>query len=228
MRARKRVCALKRRTQREKTPIADRRAAVSPSAHGKKFYQLKTFCVKQYYKEVITLSANLEAKKQVVEEIKQKIQNSKSVVFVDYKGLTVAEVSELRNKFRAAGVEYKVYKNTLVRKAMNELGVTAFDNDLNGPTATAFSPDETAAAKIFAEAVKAMPEKIIPKSAYVDNAYVDANGIKALASMPSKEELIAKMLGSMQAPIANFAGVLSAMLRGVVVALNAIAEKKGA
>ena len=88
-----------------------------------------------------------------------------------------------------------------------------------------------------------MPEKIIPKSAYVDNAYVDANGIKALASMPSKEELIAKMLGSMQpskeeliakmlgsmqAPISNFAGVLSAMLRGVVIALNAIAEKKGA
>ena len=174
------------------------------------------------------MSANLEAKKQVVEEIKQKIQNSKSVVFVDYKGLTVAEVSELRNKFRAAGVEYKVYKNTLVRKAMNELGVTAFDNDLNGPTATALSPDEAAAAKIFAEAVKAMPEKIIPKSAYVDNAYVDAKGIKALASMPSKEELIAKMLGSMQAPISNFAGVLSAMLRGVVIALNAIAEKKGA
>lgn len=172
------------------------------------------------------MSANLEAKKQVVEEIKAKIQNSKSVIFVDYKGLTVAEVSELRNKFRAVGVEYKVYKNTLVRKAMNELGVTAFDNDLNGPTATAFSPDETAAAKIFADAVKTMPEKIIPKSAYVDGAYVDVNGIKALATMPSKEELIAKMLGSMQAPIANFAGVLSAMLRGVVVALNAIAEKK--
>ena len=174
------------------------------------------------------MSANLEAKKQVVEEIKTKIQNSKSVIFVDYKGLTVAEVSQLRNKFREAGVEYKVYKNTLVRKALNDLGVTAFDNDLNGPTATAFSPDETAAAKIFTDAVKAMPEKIIPKSAYVDGAYVDANGIKILASMPSKEELIAKMLGSMQAPIANFAGVLSAMLRGVVIALNAIAEKKGA
>ena len=73
------------------------------------------------------MSANFEAKKQVVEEIKQKIQSSKSVVFVDYKGLTVAEVSELRNKFRAVGVEYKVYKNTLLRKAFNELGVTAFD-----------------------------------------------------------------------------------------------------
>ena len=174
------------------------------------------------------MAANLEAKKQVVEEIAEKIKNAKSVVFVDYKGLTVAEVSDLRNKFRAAGVEYKVYKNTLLRKAFNDLGVTAFDGDLNGPTAVAFSPDETAAAKIFADAVKAMPEKIVPKSAYVDGAYVDAKGIAMLATMPSKEELIAKMLGSMQAPIANFAGVLSAMLRGVVVALNAIAEKKGA
>ena len=110
------------------------------------------------------MSANLEAKKQVVEEIKQKIQNSKSVVFVDYKGLTVAEVSALRNKFREAGVEYKVYKNTLVRKAFNELGVDAFDADLNGPTATAFSPDETSAAKIFAQAVKDLPEKIVPRA----------------------------------------------------------------
>ena len=174
------------------------------------------------------MSANLEAKKQVVEEIKLKIEASKSVVFVDVNGLTVAEVSALRNKFREVGAEYKVYKNTLLRKAFNEIGVTAFDSDLNGPTAVAFSPDETAAAKVFAEAVKTLPDKIKTKSAYVDNAYVDAKGVAALATMPSREELIAKMLGSMQAPIANFAGVLSAMLRGVVVALNAIAEKKGA
>ena len=174
------------------------------------------------------MSANLEAKKQVVEEIKEKIQNSKSVIFVDYKGLTVAEVSALRNKFREAGAEYKVYKNTLVRKALNEMGVSAFDADLNGPTAMAFGPDETGAAKIFAQAVKELPEKIKLKSAYVDNAYIDEQGVKALAEMPSREEPIAKVPGSMQEPIANIAGVLSAMLRGVVVALNAIAEKKGA
>ena len=172
--------------------------------------------------------AKVELKQPIVEEIANNIKDAQAVVLVDYSGLTVEQDTILRKELRESGVQYKVYKNTLVRKAMNELGVTAFDNDLNGPTATAFSPDETAAAKIFAEAVKAMPEKIIPKSAYVDNAYVDAKGIKALASMPSKEELIAKMLGSMQAPISNFAGVLSAMLRGVVIALNAIAEKKGA
>ena len=172
------------------------------------------------------MSANLEAKKQVVEEIKEKIQKSKSVVFVDYKGLTVAEVSALRNKFREAGAEYKVYKNTLVRKAFNELGVTAFDADLNGPTATAFGPDETGTAKIFAQAVKDMPEKIVLKSAYVDNAYIDVKGVKALAEMPSREELIAKMLGSMQAPLSNFAGVLGNLVSGIVRVLARVAESK--
>lgn len=172
------------------------------------------------------MSANLELKKQVVEEITEKINNSKSVVLVNYKGLTVAEVTELRNAFRKANVEYKVLKNTLVRKAFNEMGINSFDEDLNGPTAVAFGSDETGAAKIIAEANKKYGDKISAKSAFVDGAYVDVNGVKALAAMPTKEELIAKMLGSMQSPITKFAGVLSATLRGVVIALNAIAEKK--
>ena len=175
------------------------------------------------------MSANLEAKKQIVEEIKGKIEASKSVVFADYNKLTVLEATALRNKFRAANCEYKVYKNTLVRKAFNELGVTDFDKDLNGTTATVFCPDETSGASVFAKAVKETPalaDKIVPKSAYVGGAYVDAEGVKKLAAIPSREVLLAKMVGCLQAPIANFAGVLSAMLRGVVVALNAIAEKK--
>ena len=87
------------------------------------------------------MSANFEAKKVVVEEITNKIKASKSVVLVDYKNLTVAEVSELRNKCRQAKCEYKVYKNTLVRKAFNDLGHNDFDADLNGPTAVAFGLD---------------------------------------------------------------------------------------
>ena len=177
------------------------------------------------------MSANFEAKKAVVEEIKEKINASKSVVLVQYDRLTVAEVTDLRNRFRNASSEYKVYKNTLVRKAFDELGVNDFDNDLNGATAFVFCPDETSGCSILAKAVKdapALEAKIVPKSAYVNGAYVDKAGIKKLASIPSREVLIAKMLGSMQAPISNFAGVLSAMLRGVVIALNAIAEKKGA
>jgi len=172
------------------------------------------------------LSANFEAKKLVVEEITSKIQASKSVVFVDYNKLTVAEVSELRNKCREAGCEYKVYKNTLVRKAFNELGFNQFDEALNGPTAIAFSADEVTAAKLMTKAAKDYEGKIVLKCAFSDNAYVDKKGVEALATMPSREELVAKMLGSMQAPLSNFAGVLTNLMSGIVRVLNGIAESK--
>lgn len=172
------------------------------------------------------MSANFEAKKLVVEDIKNKIENAKSIVFVKFAGLTVAEDTELRREFRKNNVEYKVLKNTLIKRAFNDLGITAFDEDLNGPTSVAFGADETAAAKVIVDASKKYENKVVVKSAYVDNQKVDVNGVKALAAMPSKEELIAKMLGSMQAPLTNFVGVLSAMPRSLVIALNAIAEKQ--
>ena len=174
------------------------------------------------------MSANFEAKKVVVAEITEKIKSAKSVVFVDYNGLTVAEVSELRNKCREAGCEYKVYKNTLVRKALNDLGFKDFDSDLNGPTAIAFGSDETCAAKLMVAAAKDYDKKITLKSAFVDNAYVDKKGVSALATMPSKEELLAKLLGSLQAPVANLAGVLTNMLAALPRALSAVAEQKQA
>ena len=171
-------------------------------------------------------SANFEAKKVVVQEITEKIKAAKSVVLVDYNKLTVAEVSELRNKCRQANCEYKVYKNTLVRKAFNDLGYKDFDADLNGPTAITFGADETGAAKLMVNAAKDLEGKIVLKSAFVDNAYVDKSGAKALASMPSREELVAKMLGSMQAPLANFAGVLNNLKAGIVRVLSAVAKTK--
>ena len=120
----------------------------------------------------------------------------------------------LRRKFQAAKCEYKVYKNTLVRKAFAELGVESFDNDLNGATAFVFCPDETSGCSLLAKAVKdapALSDKLVPKSAYVNGAYVDAEGVKKLAAIPSREVLIAKMLGCLQSPIANFAYVLKAI-----------------
>ena len=172
------------------------------------------------------MSANFEAKKGVVEDIKESIQNAKSVVLVKFNGLTVAEDTELRREFRKNNVEYKVLKNTLIRRAFNDLGITDFDEDLNGPTSVAFGSDETGASKVIVEAAKKYQDKVSVKSAYVDGGKVDVKGVQALATMPSKEQLIAKMLGSMQAPIANFVGVLSAMPRSLVIALNAIAEQK--
>ena len=172
------------------------------------------------------MSANLEAKKVVVEDIKEKIQNAKSVVLVKFNGLTVAEDTELRREFRKNNVEYKVLKNTLIKRAFNDLGITDFDEDLNGPTSVAFGTDETGASKVIVDAAKKYQDKVSVKSAFVDGGKVDVAGVKALASMPSKEELVAKMLGSLNAPIANFVGVLSAMPRSLVIALNAVAEKK--
>ena len=160
------------------------------------------------------MSANFEAKKVVVEEIKEKIGASKSVLIAHYDRLTVKEVTDLRNKFREISCEYKVYKNTLVRKAFDELDVKDFDNDLNGATAFIFCPDETSACSALAKAVKETPalaDKIVPKCAYVSGAYVDAEGVKKLAAIPSREVLIAKMLGCLQSPIVNLAFVLKAI-----------------
>lgn len=160
------------------------------------------------------MSENFEAKKAVVEEIKEKIGASKSVVLVNYNRLTVLEVTDLRGKFKNASCEYKVYKNTLVRKAFDELGVNDFDSDLNGTTAFVFCPDETSGCSIIAKAVKenpALEEKVVPKSAYVNGAYVDAAGVKELAAIPSREVLLARMVGCLQAPIANLAYVLNAI-----------------
>ena len=162
------------------------------------------------------MSANLESKKVIVEEIKAKIQASKSVVFADYNKLTVLEVTALRNKFKEANCEYKVYKNTLVRKAFNELGVTEFDNDLNGTTATVFCADETSGAAVFAKATKENPalvEKIVPKCAYLENKYLDKAAVKELSAIPSKEVLIAKMLGCFQSSISKFLYVLDTIAK---------------
>ena len=172
------------------------------------------------------MSASKEARIELAQVIKEKIQNAKSVVFVKFNGLTVAEDTELRREFRKNNVEYKVYKNTLIRCAFHDLGITDFDDDLNGPTSVAFGEDETAAAKVIVEAAKKYQDKITVKSAFVEGGKVGVEGVKALAAMPSKEQLVAKMLGSLQAPISNFVGVLSAMPRSLVIALNAVAEQK--
>ncbi len=180
------------------------------------FGEERFFIGKNNYGGKLELSAHIEAKKQIVEDIKAKIQASKSVVLVDYKGLTVAEDTEFRNEFRKANVEYKVLKNTLVRRAFNELGVTDFDNDLNGTTAVAFGQDETTASKIVVDNAKKYEEKLFAKSAYVEGSYMDKKGVEALAAIPSKEALYS-----------TIAGTLSNIIRGLAVALNRVAEQKG-
>lgn len=163
------------------------------------------------------MSQAQEQKKQVVEEIKEKIAKAKSLVLVDYMGLTVAQDTELRSGFRKAQVEYRVLKNTLVKKAMNELGYNQFDADLNGPTAVAFSyEDEVSAAKVFTE-YSDKYKKMAAKSGLCDGAYLNADGVKSLASIPSKEALYG-----------GLACALIGCVRKLAVGLKAVADKQEA
>ena len=160
------------------------------------------------------MSANLEAKKQIVEDIKAKIQASKSVILIDYKGLTVAEDTEFRCNMRKANTEYKVLKNTLLKRAFNELNVTDFDADLNGPTSVAFGSDETSASKVIVDAAKKYQDKVCVKSAYFEEKRLDEKGVKALAAIPSKQQLYAML-----------ASALLGVPRALAIALNQVAEK---
>jgi large subunit ribosomal protein L10 len=168
----------------------------------------------------------LAQKKGIVKELSEKIQAAKTIVFVDYRGLTVQQDTELRNALRKAGVDYKVVKNTLTKFAANENGLNELDPHFNGPTAMALSDtDVIAPAKVMAEYAKKY-EKLEIKAGVVEGKVFDVEAIKALAALPSKEELIAKALGSMKAPINGLVNVLNGNIRGLVIALNAIAEKK--
>jgi large subunit ribosomal protein L10 len=157
----------------------------------------------------------IEMKKGVVAEIAEKLQKSASCVVVDYKGLKVEEVTELRNKFREAGIDYKVYKNTLVRRAAAEVGNMAQFDDVNlvGTNAIAFGyEDPVAPAKIVNDFAKTHP-KLELKMGFVEGEFYDAENIKKLAEIPSRDELIAKLLGSLKAPVSNFVYLVDAIAK---------------
>jgi large subunit ribosomal protein L10 len=172
------------------------------------------------------MSSRIETKKQVVEEIKEKINNAQSIVLVDYRGLNVEEVTELRKQYREAGVEYKVYKNTMMRFAFKDIGLEDFNKYLAGPSAIAFSvEDSIAPAKITSEFAKTH-KKLEIKAGVVDGKVIDLDGVQNLASLPPREVLIAQVLGGLNSPISGFANVLQANVRNLVYALNAIKEKQ--
>lgn len=168
----------------------------------------------------------LKQKREVVDVISSKMKAAKAMVFADYRGLTVEQDTELRSALRKAGVDYKVVKNTLTKFAANENGLGELDPYLNGPTAMASSDsDPVAPAKVLSEYAKKY-DKLELKVGVVEGKVIDVNGMKALAELPSREVLIARVLGGLNAPISGFANVLNGNIRGLVVALNAIAEQK--
>ncbi len=168
----------------------------------------------------------LKEKQAEVACIEESLRTSLATVLVDARGLTVEEDSELRVTLRKAGVQYKVRKNTLAKRAAESLKIENAESFFVGPTAIATCSESfTSAAKILCEYAKKFNALEI-KGGIVEGKIISADEVQNLAKLPSKEELIAKVLGGFNAPISGFVNVLNGNLRGLVVALNAIAEKK--
>ena len=162
-------------------------------------------------------NAVLEAKKAKVEKLTEIIKNSVSGVLVDYKGITVEEDTKLRKELREAGVHYFVEKNTMLLRACKECGIEGFEEALNGTTALAVSnDDQTAPARILGKfAEQAGDEKFNLKAGYVEGEIYDQAGVTALSKIPSKDTLLAQLVGSLQGPLQKLAATL-----------NAVADKK--
>ncbi|WP_371376771.1 50S ribosomal protein L10 [Sporomusa aerivorans] len=169
-----------------------------------------------------------QEKIQTVADIKEKLSTTKGAVLTNYRGLTVAQDTKLRRKLREAGVEYKVFKNTMTRIAAKEAGIEGLDPYLEGPTAIAISyTDPVAPAKVISEFVKENKLQALEvKAGLVEGKVIDANGVKALSNLPPREVLISQVLAGFQAPIAGFVNVLSGTMRNLVYALEAVRKQK--
>ena len=161
--------------------------------------------------------AKVELKQPIVQAIVDDITAAQSIVLVDYRGLTVAQDTELRKQLREAGIVYKVCKNTMMKRAFEGTDFAQLDEYLEGPSAIAISKDDaTAPARIICKFAKTA-QALEVKAGVVEGTVYDANGVAELSKVPSREELLSKLLGSLQSPITNLARVL-----------NQIAEQNGA
>ena len=168
----------------------------------------------------------LEAKKAQVAEVAEALKNASTGVLVDYRGLTVEEDTKLRNDLRAAGVKYFVVKNTLLRLAANQVGLEELDSMLHGPTALALSEDPVAPAKILFDFAKGN-EKVEIKTGFMDGKVMSMDELTTLAKTPSKDTLIAKIMGSLNAPASNLVRLLNTIVEGGEEIADLIAKKNG-
>ncbi len=171
--------------------------------------------------------ATSKAKKnQVMEEIREILRTNKNVVLTEYRGLNVEKITELRARLRKAGVKFKVLKNTLSRRLFQEAGLESLQVHLEGQVALSFlSEDVAASSKALVDFAK-KNELLVVKAGFVDGKLMEAAEVKALASLPSREVLLAMLLYTMQAPVKNFMSVMQGTTRKLVYALNAVKEQK--
>ncbi len=171
-------------------------------------------------------SVPLPEKVAVIEKLTGQVQSSKSAVVTGYTGLTVEEVTQLRAQLFKANVEYHVVKNNLARLALNKANINALDDLLVGPTAIALAKgDAVAPARVLSKFAKEHA-KLVLKGGWMDGRKITVQEIKILANLPSREELLAKMLGSMMSPVTGIVQVLAGPMRKLVYALNAVKEAK--
>ena len=170
---------------------------------------------------------NKENKQEQVAQMHERLMRAKAVFLADFRGMNVGQATNLRNELRSASVEYKVFKNTLLDLAAKGTDMECLAPYLAGPTAIAISYDDpVSAAKVLSKFAKDPQGKFVLKAGVLTGKLLDVKQIQALADLPSREVLIAKMLGSMQAPATNFVGVLAALPGSLVRALDAIRAKK--
>jgi large subunit ribosomal protein L10 len=167
------------------------------------------------------------AKVAVVNEVKDRLSSSGGAILTEYRGLNVSDLATLRRSLREAGGQYKIYKNTLVRFAVRELGLEALDEMLLGPTAIAFvDGDAAAVAKSLRDFARGNPNLVI-KGGVLGETILSAKDASALAELPSREQLLAQLAGAMAAPLQQMAGLLKALPQNFAYALRALADQQG-
>ena len=167
----------------------------------------------------------LAQKQELVRNLAEQLKNSAAGVLIDYKGITVEQDTKLRNEFRKAGVKYSVIKNTMLKLAAKEAGIDGLEDVLNGTTSLAICESDLVAPAKTLMGFSKTCDCLKAKAGFVEGKVISDQQVIALAKLPAKEVLIAQVLGGFNAPIAGFANVLNANIRGLVVALNAIAQK---
>ena len=165
-------------------------------------------------------------KEQLVVELKEKLAGAKALYYTDFTGLNVKRMTELRRRLRKAGVEYVVIKNTLALRAINESGLTG--TRLRGPTGVVVSKDPVAAAKLLTDFAKENDQKPAVKGGLLDGAVIDQAQVKKLASMPSREQMLAELGAGLMSPMAAFVGALNGLMYMMVGALEALKAQKEA
>ncbi|MDX9952327.1 MAG: 50S ribosomal protein L10 [Methylophilaceae bacterium] len=173
------------------------------------------------------MSLNLEEKKAVVAEVSAQVAEAQAIILAEYRGLEVGDLTQLRAQARKSGVYLRVLKNTLVRRAVDGTAFSGLANEMVGPLMFGISADPVAAAKVLNDFAKSN-DKFVIKAGAMPNQVMDANAVKALATMPSREELLSKLLGTMQAPIAKFVRTLNEVPTSFVRGLAAVRDQKAA